>query len=78
LFSKEKRNVSDEMSMFDIMGRTIDIMQNAVMECKMAGYSPDITIGIPNDACGFYEFDKGYELIELGKLVAEDHLCENR
>ena len=41
--------------MFDIMGRTIDIMQNAVLDCKMAGYSPDIIIAIPNDACGFYE-----------------------
>jgi NTE family protein len=74
LFSREKKSALDEMGMFDIMGRTIDIMQNAVQECKMAGYSPDIIIGIPNDACGFYEFNKGYEMIELGKLVTQDHL----
>ncbi|MCD6212112.1 MAG: patatin, partial [Sulfurovum sp.] len=66
-----------EMGMFDIMGRTIDIMQNAVLECKMAGYSPDIVIGIPNDACGFYEFNKAYEMIELGRVIAREHLMKH-
>ncbi len=78
LFSREKKSTFTEMSMFDIMGRTIDIMQNAVLDCKMAGYSPDIIIGIPSDACGFYEFSKGYEMIELGKLITQDHLDGNR
>ena len=76
LFSREKKSASDEMGMFDIMGRTLDIMQTTVLECKMAGYSPDIIIGIPNDACGFYEFNKGYEMIELGRLITKEHLDE--
>ena len=76
IFSREKKSTFDEMSMFDIMGRTIDIMQNAVMECKMAGYSPDIIIGIPNNACGFYEFNRAYEMIELGRIIAKGHLQE--
>lgn len=74
LFAREKKSTFDEMGMFDIMGRTIDIMQNAVLECKMAGYSPDIIIGIPNDACGFYEFNRAYEMIELGRMITRDHL----
>ena len=77
LFAIEKKRTFDEMGMFDIVGRTIDIMQNAVMECKMAGYAPDIIIGIPNDACGFYEFNKGYEMIELGRIIAREHLKES-
>ena len=76
LFSREKKSTFDEMGMFDIMGRTIDIMQNAVLDCKMAGYSPDIIIGIPNDACGFYEFNRAYEMIELGRMIAKEHLKE--
>ena len=76
LFSREKKSTFNEMSMFDIMGRTIDIMQNAVLDCKMAGYSPDIIIGIPNDACGFYEFNRAYEMIELGRMIAKEHLEE--
>ncbi|WP_294952476.1 patatin-like phospholipase family protein [Sulfurovum sp.] len=74
LFAREKTNDFDEMDMFDIMGHTIDIMQNAIMESKMAGYAPDIIIGIPNNACGFYEFNKAYELIQLGRLIAREHL----
>ncbi|AKF25610.1 patatin [Sulfurovum lithotrophicum] len=78
LFAREKTDRFDEMDMFDIMGRTIDIMQNAIMESKMAGYAPDMIIGVPNNACGFYEFNKAYELIELGRLIAREHLEENR
>jgi len=77
LFSRDKKSTFDEMGMFDIMGRTIDIMQNAVLDCKMAGYSPDIVIGIPNDACGFYEFNKAYEMIELGMMIAKEHCKES-
>jgi NTE family protein len=77
LFSRDKKNALDEMGMFDIMGRTLDIMQKAILDSKMAGYSPDIIIGIPNDACGFYEFNKGYEMIELGKLVTQEQLAES-
>ena len=78
LFARERKNDFDEMGIFDIMGRTIDIMQNAVLECKMAGYAPDIIIGIPHDACGFYEFNKAYEMIELGRMIAKDNLKESK
>ncbi len=77
LFSREKKSTFGEMGMFDIMGRTIDIMQNAVLDCKMAGYSPDIIIGVPYNACGFYEFNKAYEMIELGRIIAKEHLKES-
>jgi len=77
LFAREKKSTFEQMDMFDIMGRTIDIMQNTVLDCKMAGYSPDIIVGIPNDACGFYEFNKAYEMIELGKIITQDYLFEN-
>lgn len=76
LFSREKKSAFDEMGMFDIVGRTIDIMQTSILESKMAGYKPDIIIGIPNDACGFYEFNKGYEMIELGRLITKEHLLD--
>ncbi|RRS31045.1 MAG: patatin [Epsilonproteobacteria bacterium (ex Lamellibrachia satsuma)] len=78
LFSKDKKNTFSKMGMFDIVGRTIDIMQNEVLECKMAGYSPDLIIGIPNDACGFYEFNKAYEMIELGRMITREYLQGGR
>lgn len=77
LFAREKKSQFDDMNMFDIVGRTIDIMQNAVLDCKMAGYSPDIIIGIPSDACGFYEFNRAYEMIELGRMITKEYFKEN-
>ncbi len=74
LFARERKHNIEEMDMFDIIGRTLDVMQNSVQECKMAGYAPDMIIGISKDACGFYEFNRAYELIELGRIVAREHL----
>ena len=76
LFSREHKSDYSDMDMFDIMGRTIDTMQNALESCKMAGYSPDIIIDIPHDACGFYEFNRAYELIELGRTIAKESIEE--
>jgi len=73
-FKKESKSEFDEMNMFAIVGKTIDIMQNSVLECKMAGYSPDIMISIANDACDFYEFNRAYEMIELGKIATKEKL----
>ena len=72
------KNSYDDMSVFDIMGRTIDAMQNSLEAYKIAGYSPDIIIDIPHNACGFYEFNRTYELIELGRMIAKESLGENR
>ena len=77
LLSKEPKSKFDDIGMFDIMGKTIDIMQNAILECRMAGYAPDIIIGIPNDACGFYEFNRGYEMIKLGRMITKETLEDN-
>ncbi len=73
LFLKDSKDELNDINMVSILGKTIDIMQNAVLDCKMAGYSPDILIGIPNNACGFYEFNKAYEMIELGRIIAKEH-----
>ncbi len=76
LFEREYNNNPAEMSMFDIIGRTIDTMQNSLEAYKTAGYSPDIIINIPHDACGFYEFNRAYEMIELGRMIAKESLPE--
>jgi len=75
-FEKESKSEFDKMNMFAIIGKTIDIMQNSVLECKMAGYSPDIMINIANDACDFYEFNKAFEMIEFGIVATKEKLKE--
>lgn len=70
--STESKN--EEMSVFDVFGRSIDVMQKTILKYKIAGYSPDMIIGIPEDACGFYEFNRAYELIELGRIIAKKEI----
>lgn len=74
LFSREYKEHLEEMSMFDIVGRTIDTMQNSLEAYKTAGHSPDVIINIPHNACGFYEFNRGYEMIELGRIITKESL----
>ena len=37
----------------------------------MAAYSPDVVVKIPRNACGFLEFYRAQEMIELGRQEAE-------
>jgi len=57
-----------------IFRKTIDAMQHAITRYKMAECQPDVVIEIPSNACGFYEFHKAYEMIEIGKKTAAEAL----
>ena len=76
--SKKEEDILDDMNSFDVFGLAIDLMQNTILNYKTAGYSSDIVIEIPNDACGFYEFNRAYELIELGRVISKEELQKVR
>jgi NTE family protein len=42
-------------------------MQDTIARLRRAAYSPDVTVEIPRNACGYYEFWRAEELIELGR-----------
>ncbi len=67
---------SDIPGIFDIMSMSMDVMQNAIARLKLAGYSPDLVVDIPRDACSFYEFYRAAELIDLGVRRAESALSQ--
>jgi NTE family protein len=46
---------------------SMETMQNTIARLKLAAYSPDITLEIPRNACGFHEFWRAEELIALGR-----------
>jgi len=60
---------------FDIMSLSMDTMQNAIARLKLAGYSPDLVVDIPRDACSFYEFYRAEELIAVGRECASRALA---
>ena len=74
LIARERKSDIKDMGVFDIIGRSIDTMQNAIEECKMSGYTPDLLVGIPKESCGFYEFHRAYELIEIGRFLTKESL----
>ncbi len=57
-----------------IYRKTSYAMKHSITRYKMAGYQPDVVIEIPRNACGFYEFHKAYEMIEIGKKIAKETL----
>jgi len=53
--------------LFDVATAAMQTMQDTIARLKLASYSPDVTIDIPRNACGFYEFWRAEELIALGR-----------
>lgn len=65
---------SDKWSFFEIMTRSVDIMQDNIARLKLAAYNPDVIINISRDQARAYEFHRAKELIEHGYKAAGDGL----
>ncbi|MCL7944521.1 patatin-like phospholipase family protein [Marinobacter sp. ATCH36] len=65
---------------FDVMNLTIETMQSALVQYKIAGYPPDLLVNIPKNAGRSYDYHKAPELIQLGRermAAALDRYEEN-
>lgn len=49
-----------------IINTMFETMQASLTQYKVAGYPPDAVISLSKDACSFYEFWRGQEMIEYG------------
>ncbi len=66
---------------FDVMNLTVETMQSALVQYKLAGYPPDLLVNIPKNASRSYDYHKAPELIQLGRermSAALDRFEENR
>lgn len=57
-----------------ILNKSLDATQSLIVENTLKEYQPDVMIEIPRDACEAYEFDKAYEMIEIGKQATQKSL----
>ena len=73
-FVDTNRSVKKEIDIFTVFRKTLDATQSVLAKHAMEGHKPDITINVPRDACEFYEFYRAYELIEIGKMAAQESL----
>jgi NTE family protein len=55
---------------FEVMNRTIDIAQAALMRHTLAAYPPDLLIEVPRTACRSLEFYRATEVIDIGQELA--------
>ncbi|WP_372956877.1 patatin-like phospholipase family protein [Marinobacter sp.] len=52
---------------FDIMNLTIETMQSALVQYKLAGYPPDLLVNVPKNSCRTYDYHKAPEMIQIGR-----------
>jgi NTE family protein len=53
--------------LLDIAFVSMQTMQDTISRLTLASCSPDVTVEIPRNACGFFEFWRAEELIDLGR-----------
>ena len=63
---------------FDVMNLSLETMQHSLTRYKLAGYPPDLLINFPKHVCRSFDYHRAPELIQLGRMLAEDALAEYR
>jgi NTE family protein len=72
--SEERAPRHSGLSRFDIMQLSLETMQAALVEHKLAGYRPDVLVTVPKNACRSLDFHRATELIALGRVLTSDAL----
>jgi NTE family protein len=65
-----------DLTVFELVSRSFETMQNAIAGLKLAAYSPDVVIDVPRDLCEAHEFHRARELIEKGYQLAAETIRE--
>jgi NTE family protein len=68
---KEISAIPKKLGYFDLLNRSIDLMQEKMTSLQMEIIKPDILVQISRNSCGTFEFYKSNELVELGKIAFE-------
>jgi NTE family protein len=66
----------DKPSFIGLLNKTIDLMEDRLIELSLYKYEPDIVISVSRDVCGIFEFYKTRELIEAGRRACKLALDE--
>lgn len=56
-----------DLSYFDIMSKSFELMMNEKVKTTLSNYPPDILIEVSRESCNIYDFYKGDQLIEMGR-----------
>ena len=73
-FGDDEDDATQGLGFTEVMSRALDTMQAQIARVQLALDPPELLIRIPRDACQFYEFWRGEELIEIGRREADKAL----
>lgn len=74
LQSKRQPPADKELTLYEIIAKSMETMQGKISRLQLAAYSPDVVVDIPINVCSFYEFYRAKELINVGYQKASKHL----
>ena len=63
-----------KLGSFEVMNRSIDIMQTALARHHLASYPPDILIEVPRTSSRSLDFHRAADMIDIGRMLAEQAL----
>ncbi len=66
--------LSRNVSVLDILSRSVDVMCSQIARTRMASNPPDVLISVPSDACATADFHRASEIIDLGRELAREAL----
>lgn len=64
--------------LLDVAFSSMQTMQDTIAHLRLSAYPPDVLVQIPRNACGFFEFWRAEELIELGRDCTEQAFARAR
>ena len=66
----EVGSIVPKLGSFEVMNRTIEIAQAALMRHTLAAHPPDLLIDVPRRTCRSLEFHRAAEVIDVGRELA--------
>jgi len=65
---------SEKLGYFELLNRSIDLMQDKMTDLILEHYKPEISVSISRDAASTFEFYKAKELIDSGRKAIEQNI----
>jgi len=66
-----------KLGYFDILTRSIQLMQSKLSQHTIDTYKPDVLVSISKYSCSVFEFYKGEEMIAYGREACRKALTES-
>jgi NTE family protein len=63
-----------KLGSFEVMNRTIEVMQAALARYHLASYPPDVFIEVPRNSARSLDFHRAADLVEVGRMLAAQSL----